>query len=694
MVEVYPTIPSLQEVIKPYGVCRANYSRDEDMWADIYAHLVGAYYLENSSVLAYASFRDIHSTSFLLDYYTSTNQKRIMPMYRVKNQPQKSGVIMNKKIKPIIKECFFEYLYRASGIRFNDRKIKKDSLVALCIDSLSWSSMLYKPVDVGGTMCSRVIYTTNEMSPHKMMTLYKQFGRNTTYRGTVTMQMNKLVPIVLNNMYKFFGTTKYKNKLKFRISPRIVLKEMTLTNGGGYLATRCSPDTRDILHKQTGAKAYLVVAALKVIFAMIAHYKKGTTVEFQPICIVRLKGEIKILLNKISNDLLKAQDKCREFFIPCLILTIISIFFMERMKYECGKIIKIGMRWWHGGAEELAIQLNYNMPDMIWVDGDIDGFDKSIGDYFLYLYMASLRYYYDESTMGDDERKVYNGFWRYLTYHLINKVVLHVGSIWTVMQGVMPSGAKETSHGDSWILAFYFYMFIEIQREKHPYAAAYIDTCLQAGFITIVVYGDDHIWCVPRALWGIINLEEWTMFLRVYCKSELRDGRSYNKFTTEINENSGLVVKPGPVFLKRYFIENSGPDDIRAKILPFRPVTEQIMKLFASENHEDMDYVVSSIGHALDTMGTNECSYRIIKKFYSYFKGRKAVSYKELVKRYKADPGRMSKLTDLVKKMGSEPENIYDCFPSRRRLALMHVYDKEKLKFGGQDDFTFSSNFF
>jgi hypothetical protein len=674
----------LQDIITPYETCRLRYPTEQDMWADIYAHFVGAYYLVNSGVKKYSEFRKHHSTSFLTEYYTSRNSIRLMPLARYKNEPVVTTFEPNHDIRPVIDELFLEYIFRVTGVRHTLED--KGTLVSACIRALSWSKAIFDVTMVGDVPCRRVMYTTSDLPVTKVLNLYKQFGRNTTYRGTYTTRLMRLAPRVLKKLEFVLKTAAYRKSLEFKYSPKEMLKSLTLTKGGGILGMEMGADTEDLWHKDSGLKAFMIVAAFRLLHRMVHGYANNKPVAFTPLCVVRLKGEIKVFFNKVGEELLKAQNKAREFFIVCLVLTLISIIFIERMKIECGLVIKIGMKWWHGGAYEIAKQLNYDLPDMMWVDGDIDGYDKSILDLIFYMYMASMRYYYDTNKMSVRQRRVYEGLLKFLSYHLVNKVVLHVGSIWTILKGVMPSGAQETSHGDSWILAFYFYLFLMDVADKYPELSALIDKLIDMGIIAIIVYGDDHIWCVPRILWGVINLETWTKFLKNFCKSDLRDGKYYTSFLTEINPQTCQIIKPGPVFLKRYFIANLKNDN-RAKVLPFRPLTEQILKMLSSEKHEPMDYVVSAIGFAHDTMNTNEVAYDLVKQFYRNFKNNNAKSYKDLMKEYQFNPTMTLKLTELVKKMGSEPENIYDCFPSRSYLNSMHVYDAQKLKFGGREDF-------
>jgi len=141
-----------------------------------------------------------------------------------------------------------------------------------------------------------------------------------------------------------------------------------------------------------------------------------------------------------------------------------------RMNFERGKVIKIGFSPYYGGMYELAVQMNYDNEDIFWVDGDIEGLDKQIKDYILYLYIAAMSRYYNWSGMNHSQTKVITKLLKMLMYHISNKVVLHVGTFWRFMRGIMYSGGKETSHGDSWVMAFCFFF---IYKSCYDYSAAF-----------------------------------------------------------------------------------------------------------------------------------------------------------------------------------------------------------------------------
>jgi len=239
------------------------------------------------------------------------------------------------------------------------------------------------------------------------------------------------------------------------------------------------------------------------------------------------------------------------------------------------------MKWWHGGAQLIYDFLNGSLPDMFWVDGDITGLDKHIQDWMLLLYCANAQPYFKWDSMSVEDKKFLKKLLIFWASNVCCKLVCHVGGFWRYMMGQMYSGGKETSHGDSWIMAFLFYCFCEHLKKAHPSRAMLIDRFLSLMIIAIVVYGDDHIWCAPKILIDIMNHKTWRDFLHDFCGMELRDANIYFSLLS-VPDRFGRLKIRGPRFLKRHLISN-GDDSIAVKILPYKEIDEIMLKSFALE---------------------------------------------------------------------------------------------------------------
>jgi len=82
------------------------------------------------------------------------------------------------------------------------------------------------------------------------------------------------------------------------------------------------------------------------------------------------------------------------------------------------------------------------------------------------------------------------------------------------------------------------------------------------------------------------------------------------------NTVTGGLLKKGPSFLKRYFVASKNKD--LAPVLPYKPINETMVNLLLKESTVDVvDCLLSSIGQAWDTQGTNPLAYKYVSYFYS-----------------------------------------------------------------------------
>jgi len=360
----------------------------------------------------------------------------------------------------------------------------------------------------------------------------------------------------------------------------------------------------------------------------------------------------------------------------------LSLIFGERRKFETGRVIMIGMKLFHGGAYELALKMNYNNPDIFWAHGDILKFDKSVMDVWIMNYCATNRRYFDHEKMPPNIRRVFEKMLKDWGYHLTNKVVLFIDNIWRFLIGVVPSGALETSHLDSFVLLCYFCFYVLVVILEHPELEEVIMEFFNEGFIRIIIYGDDHVWCAPKILRGVINVEGWAKFLKNYCRCVLRDYEEYDNFLSTPDLWTGTLVKKGPKFCKRYFILNTTSPEL-APVLPFKPLYEPMLRVFVNVNQEPVDYLLSIIGHMWDTMGTNKVHYDLLLQFYhSINSDLKVKSVLEIYEEERKKPEKRVKLNRIVRKLGLSAETIFKNVPSYEKIRKRNVYEPNKCKFG------------
>jgi len=348
------------------------------------------------------------------------------------------------------------------------------------------------------------------------------------------------------------------------------------------------------------------------------------------------------------------------------------------MLIERGAMIAIGCTAWHGGWYQIAKYMGYDNPDLFWVDGDITALDKHITDWQLYLYLAAGARYYNWAKMNGSQRRLLKRLYLLLLYHVTNKITLQPGTIWRLIRGVMYSGGKETSHGDSWIMGLIFFLYVEYIRLTYPHAAPFIHRCVINGFIAIIIYGDDHIWCAPKVLRGMMGANSFASFLKEFLGMELRDYREYDSFLSVVNHNTGQMIYAGPRFLKRHFIKNFlGPEC--APVLPFKPYIESLVRLCAVTEEEGvLGAILKAVGQMWDTTGTNLVAYEACKSVYDYVSTLSPKTPLEIYKDWLNDREKYPYIRGIIKKTKMTPEELFETFPTLELLQSRHQWDPVK----------------
>jgi hypothetical protein len=357
------------------------------------------------------------------------------------------------------------------------------------------------------------------------------------------------------------------------------------------------------------------------------------------------------------------------------------------MIFERGNRIRIGMTFWYGGAYELAMYMNAFIQGIIYRTGDIKKLDKSIKDWQLYLYIVACIRYYNTGKMNPTQKGLFYELIKLLMYHISNKITLCVDSIWRLIQGIMYSGGKETSHGDSWLMSLAFEMWIEDVVMRYPHLRPVIENYINVGLIRIIVYGDDHIWSIPSSLNSVLNLNDLIEFLARVLDMELQDCEEFDSFFSIPDDKGGLAVR-GPKFLKTYFIENTfGPQ--YAKVLPYKVINESMLKMFSSDGSEPEWRILRAIGTAWDFRGTNVLGHDYAFEFYErvskYSKRAPIEIFRDLLEKreFNKKINKIARLTDV------STEQMFDHFPSVAKLMSRHVYNPKMCAYGNKGDWEF-----
>jgi len=592
---------SIEQGFEDIYRCVRDFKSIEDLMASVYAEIVSKYYVNGTDFVIRMQAHWGSYTEYYRELYTSDSQIAIRPLTPHKNTPIPTNVVMPSFLREIVGILSGRYLRQLTGI---DMNVRPGSLAELCLKRLSWERILYEQ----WYGMQQVIYTTNNVSPSKMIALYKTFDNDGAMRGFSFATLRGIIPRGLRHLERMLDCENRVGTMLFRYSPEKLFKYIKIGTSGGIISTRTGQETikgNVYCVKNSGDKIHHLEAAIKHFHRFIYCVCTGKKHVFQPLCVLKIKGEFKFGHEKDVEGLMQMLMKSREFFIPSVDMVFLStLLFEQRMFFERGNLIRIGMKYWHGGAYELAKFLNYDNPDIFFFDGDIEGLDKKIKDWQLYLYIASGSRYFDWKSMNSRQVKVLKKLIRILMYHISNKVVLCTGTFWRIMRGVMYSGGKETSHGDSWIMGFVFCCYIVYTMDKYPGMMAAIEYALDRRFLAIVVYGDDHIICCPKILRNIINVQYFSEFLSTYMDMILRDYREYDTFLSIPDDCGGLKYK-GPRFLKVFFIANTINPELPA-VLPYTLINERMLRLFSDAEGYAEKYILKAISAAWMSFGTND----------------------------------------------------------------------------------------
>jgi len=582
------------------------------------------------------------------------------------------------------RECYhnvFGYSRFETKTHYN-AKFRGNELRYLIMRKLS----TYNRVFSGDKFGPYTVRSTEGLYPHKMVQLV---GKYASEAHTISTSPVFAAAIArgLSTMYDYMGMKKHFGKLKWSYCDEDVEKMKTRDHtASGIRAGKTVKAVKDGLRyvmTPTGSKGVQKGPAIdRVKYYMKTFYETDEIKMLEKACVVCLKDEV---FNKFEGDEQSRRrlfDKCREFFIPSLIQYIFATLIQDdRQMFERGRMIKVGMRWWHGGAQYFADQMHYKNPDMVYFDGDYEGLDTTIPKKLLEMYSYSAALYYENVTDKD-----FAALLNLTSSNLAVKLVHLFGSIWKVIVGTMPSGAKETSHGNSWIVGLLFFAYVEYVKLTKPTERSKIDDALAKGLIEFPVYGDDHVGGVHKSVYHVINEEGYANFVASFCKMKITKKREKIPFFS-VPDRMGDVRVDGVVFLKRRFIKRPrNYPHYLPEVLPYKKFSDMLVK-FAfgnSQRYNLGDYAIAACGMAYDSMGTNPIAYEFARGLFN--ECMRAGNYESvdglitemLSTRTKED---QKDFGQLLRKAGITEGELRKGFPSERDLLHMHMYDEKYVNF-------------
>jgi len=399
--------------------------------------------------------------------------------------------------------------------------------------------------------------------------------------------------------------------------------------------------------------------------------------------------------NPTIEKLKKLLLSMREFFIPSMFHSFMGHVLLWFMKYILtGTYITVGINFMHGGAYNLAKLMSYDIPGQRYGKGDIYKLDKNIQRIFIDMFCGTGYLCYKMDNKSQRSKNYIRNLFKYFMYHIVNKIVLHLGGFWRVERGKLYSGGLETSMIGSFTMLFLFCLYVVYTYNKYPHVSPYIKKCVQIRLLAMIVYGDDHAWTWPALLQAILNTREFAAFLQEYFKMHLREVHESDTFLSEIDPVTYEVKKTGMTFLKRVFVkcDEPGLPPVIAHKETRQIMTSLCLKEFniaTGEEVDALDILLSCIGQAYDSQ-LNKIAYDSVKQMYELVIARHSLPNPEQQLRdYVNRSDKRLRVSKILRRIGMSDKDVLTSFPTWQNLMERSVLDMDKCAFGQRRNLDF-----
>jgi hypothetical protein len=542
--------------------------------------------------------------------------------------PRSTYFVLNHSILPKMKEWDVRYFRTYFGVKKEKEYYEKEvwheiSENTTYVPGIKWSSvsnnllsaslrkrsfynMSLTGYHINGKNYKSSVYAQENLYPIKITKLIDKYSKKTHVMPPLLSENKYILPLAIRSMAKFAGwDVMYHNKIwDYEQAIKDLIKITPMSSCG----VRPGPsDCEEIepnmfIHKTcNGKKLEQALPAARIIDKIVEDIRAGRPPLWtQPHAKVVIKSEVHHSFTFTEEELIKISEKAREYFIPDLVTILLSqLVHGYRQKLERGKLIRIGMDWNYGGMQEFAEYFRYRDPDFRYVTFDITGFDTSVIKVMLQAYSMWSKVYM--KFKSPEVEKLYNILLTHATCRLTTKIAQLIGNIWRIIDGVMPSGAYETSHGDSWITALVYFAYFEyLSLTDLEFRKYYTSTDIM---IMLSVYGDDNVLGFHKKYAKWFTKEKIEEFFKQFANFTIRDFELHESFLSVPDGKGGLKHK-GVVFLQKYCIET--PIKYRVVGMPavvhYRPVEVCIRKFVKGSGDQrlDLDYFLSALSGVYD----------------------------------------------------------------------------------------------
>jgi len=441
-----------------------------------------------------------------------------------------------------------------------------------------------------------------------------------------------------------------------------------------------------------GSKGLQLPFMKKVVDAAIEEF--NVTGEFklpQVINAVGLKKEFLYTAEEDDKAAYKIQDKIRYIWLSETLEFLVSAAVQGyRQGLERRGPILIGTKFSHGGAYHFAKNCHYDSLLHFWLQGDFSSYDLSLKRALLNLFASENMRYYDRNSFKGRTWHLFREFNAWVTHNLGYKLVRKPNGEWGFLEGSMGSGSYMTSHGDSWILAFIFFMWIDLLAETSEDGEDLRRDVMDL-LVGIFVFGDDFVIYCLKKYKHIINkvtFRAWMEQLGMIFK-ELEEKDIF----LSVVDNECVMVEKNVKLLQHYFVHKDGVDceDVLnlPPVLPWKDSVRIIARAVYGngEHRAEIDYAIAAIGNVYASHGTNARVYAFYRYLYSQVVG--LVSLKpNWIYDYIKQAGNGEQLSGVLRKASITIDELASGFPSRDHLLERNVYVPTRhLNYKTENDF-------
>jgi len=578
---------------------------------------------------------------------------------------------------------FFER-YVWFGNRFvNPRPVVElPSLQALCLRRMSIAN--YAGSDRFGPICESA---TNQLFPLKIPILLSKYGKN-VHKGLNDPFLRKSLNMGIHLLYSVMGTRKYFGTYKFKYSEdRMVQMPFPGDSSAGLRKGRnkiVKYETEDVKLCVNGTKKIMAPYSFAAVDNYIRKIQSGDTPPPpQRYWKLAFKYEVTDMMWKFGQKKIDAQNKCREFFLShqtdFIIMTIVHGF---RSLVERGNTIKVGFKFWHGGAHNFAAELGYPREDIIYNTGDIKGQDYTTHHFCLRLFSYTSLLYIDKES---EDYELYLYLLEHCADYIVAKMVNMFANMWRWIVGTMPSGSYVTTTGNSFILAMYFWGYICSVHLRNPKAKLLIKSgkfyVVGNYFIRFPVYGDNHVMAHCKSSAQYISYSSFIKYLEA-LSIVIHDIQENVPLISVPDSNGNLQIQ-GIVFLKRYLIAVQTPAG--KYIVPYKRYIDVAAKIVFGNSMRvnNYDYMLALCGMAFDMTGTNRVVHNMLVHLYTgmvqKIKNENMMPYTEYMRSLTIEQNE-NMTRKLSRKLAIPIEDFFS-FPTLENLLSRHKYDESKFNY-------------